>query len=309
VRRALSAFGAIAGLTLAAPAVAPAAAAPCVAVGVYEDAPLTAVPRLAARTGAGLDALSVYVTAGQAIDPKVVALANARRLTLIVTWAPDAGKEGTRGRAYRLSRVAAGAFDPGLRTLAKTLKALKRPAILRPMPEPNTPWYAWSGLARGNRPAQYARAWRHVRTVVRKAAGSRVRLLWTPNAASIPNTAANAIARYFPGRANVDLVGVDGYNFGSAHGQVWTDPDSLFLTPYQTVERLARKPFWIGETGSTSVGGDGGAWIDTLGALGDSLPRLAGIVWYDVRDAATGDFRLTGTRATAFRRLLRGSCR
>lgn len=306
MKRILPVACAIAGLTIAVPT---ADAATCVAVGVYEDSPVAAVPRLAKRVGRGLDAVSVYVTAGQTLDPKVVRLANARRLTLVVTWAPDAGKEGSRGRAYRLSRVAGGAFDPGLRTLAKTLKGLKRSPILRPMPEPNTPWYAWSGLAKGNHPAQYARAWRHVRKVVRTVAGPRVRLLWTPNASSIPNTPANAIARYFPGRANVDLVGVDGYNFGSAHGQVWTDPTSLFVTPYQTVERLAHKPFWIGETGSTSVGGDGGTWIDSLGTLKDSLPRLAGIVWYDVRDPSTGDFRLTGSRGKAFRGLLRESCR
>lgn len=306
MRRSLLAVGAVAGLTLGAPT---ADAASCVSVGVYEDAPTTAVPRLAKRVGKGLDAISVYVTASSGIDPKIVRLANSRRLTLVVTWAPDAGTDGSRGRKYRLSRVAGGAFDAPLRTLAKTLEGLERPPILRPMPEPNTPWFAWSGLGKGNRPAEYAKAWRHVRKVVRRAAGSRVRLLWTPYVQSIPDTSANAIARYFPGRRNVDLAGVDGYNFGSAHGQVWTDPSTLFLTPYQTVDRLARKPFWIGETGSTSVGGDGGGFIDALGVLRDSLPRLSGIVWYDVRDARTGDFRLTGSKAKAFRRLLRSSCR
>jgi beta-mannanase len=175
------------------------------------------------------------------------------------------------------------------------------------MPEPNTPWYAWSGTANGNTADEYVLAWRHVRAVVRRAAGPRVSFLWSPYARSIPETQENAIARYFPGSSYVDFVGVSGYNFGATAGLGWTDPKSLFLPAYQTIQALAAKPFWITETGSTAVGGSKTAWIAALRSLKSAMPRLRGVVWFDVADP-TGDFRLAGPALRTARALLRARC-
>ena len=60
---------------------------------------------------------------------------------------PDKGKDGGAGKKYSLSAVAKGNFDAGLRALGAQLRTLKKSPIVRPMPEPNTPWYAWSGGA------------------------------------------------------------------------------------------------------------------------------------------------------------------
>jgi hypothetical protein len=39
------------------------------------------------------------------------------------------------------------------------------------------------------------------------------------------------------------------------------------------------------------------------------MPKLAGVVWYDVKDP-NGDFRIQGkTVTTAFKTLLKGACR
>ena len=75
------------------------------------------------------------------------------------------------------------------------------PVLFRPMPEPNTPWYAWSGTTNGNTPDEYVLAWKHVRKVVRQAAGPRVSFLWSPYVRSVPETTENAIDEYFPGSA------------------------------------------------------------------------------------------------------------
>ena len=99
--------------------------------------------------GPGLKTVSVYVTAGTGLDPKLIALANDKKLTVLVSWMPDKGKDGPAGSKYSLSAVAKGSFDPGLRALGAQLATLKKSAIVRPMPEPNTPWYAWSGSRQG----------------------------------------------------------------------------------------------------------------------------------------------------------------
>jgi beta-mannanase len=264
---------------------------------------------LSKAVGPGLKTVSVYITAGTGLDPKLVTLANDRKLTILVSWMPDKGKDGPAGSKYSLSAVAKGTFDPGLRALGAQLVTLKKSAIVRPMPEPNTPWYAWSGSVKGNSPAAYVKAWKHVRSVLRKA-DPKVRLLWAPYARSVPDTPQNTIASYFPGAKYVDLVGASAANFGTTKGLAWSTPSQLFATAYSTIEGLAPKPFWIAETGSTATGGDQRGWIQSLGTLRTTMPKLTGVVWFDVKDPS-GDFRLRATPAatSAFKGLLKGACK
>ena len=80
----------------------------------------------------------------------------ARRASrLIISWLPDKGTDSVKAPGFRLSAIAAGKFDPDLKALALQIKALPHGAIVRPMPDPNTPWYAWSGTVNGNRPGDY----------------------------------------------------------------------------------------------------------------------------------------------------------
>ena len=283
----------------------PASAASCVRVGVFQDNLMRSYAPLQKVTGKKLDTASVYITGGMRIDPRLIGMANRRNLTLVVTWSPDGGVDRPVQPKFRLRRVLQGRYDANLRALGRQLAGLKRPAIFRPMPEPNTPWHAWSGLVNGNTPAQYVAAFRRVRTAIKSTGRARVRVLWAPYARSVPESAANTMRAYFPGKTFVDLTGASAYNFGAARGLAWTEPAALFQGAYGTAQALAPgKKFWIAETGSTSVGGSKSAWISALGALPVQLPNLAGVVWYDVKEPA-GDFRITQTRTTrtAFRNM------
>ena len=135
-------------------------------------------------------------------------------------------------------------------------------------------------------------------------------MLWAPYTRSIPDSGANAIRAYFPGAKQVDVVGASGYNFGARPPLLWSEPGALFGGAYATIQALAAKPFWLAETGSAANGGDKPGWIRTLASLRTtSMPKLAGVLWYDVRDRY-GDFRLRGKPVTsAFRDLLKGACR
>lgn len=297
------------GLLLAA---APAAqAAPCVRVGVYQDNPARELPALRKQVGRNVTAISTYMTAGRPIHPSVIRAANKNRASLVVTWQPDGGRDGSSQPKHRLKNVASGKYDRSLRALVRQLRAVRKGAVLRPMPEMNTPWYPWSGMANKNAPADYAKAWRRVRKAVRSApGGSRIKLLWSPYSRSIPNSGANAIRQYFPGAAQVDLVGASGYNFGARPPLLWSEPGTLFGSAYSTIQALAPKPFWLAETASGAAGGDKAGWIRTLSTLqATSMPKLAGVLWYDVKDGF-GDFRLRGAGVTsAFGALLKGACR
>ena len=293
-------------------ALAPAAhAAPCVRVGVYQDDPGRGMPALRKQVGRGVTAISTYMTAGRPLSPSLIKAANRNRSTLVVTWQPDAGRDGSEQPSYRLKAVAKGKYDRSLRALVRQLRTVRKGAVLRPMPEMNTPWYPWSGTANKNAPADYAKAWKRVRKAVRAASGGkRVKLLWSPYARSIPDTGANAIRAYFPGASQVDLVGASGYNFGARPPLLWSEPGAVFGAAYTTIQSLAAKPFWLAETGSGATGGDKAGWIRTLATMqATSMPKLAGVLWYDVKDGF-GDFRLRGPDVTsAFGALLKGACR
>jgi hypothetical protein len=290
---AAAALAGILGASAAHPAPASAAA---LQVGVYQDDPVAGVPVVRVKIGKrATRVISTYVTGGQVVSPKVIALARSTKARLMVSWLPDGGKDGASQKRYRLSAIRRGKQDAGLKRLVAQLRTLRPAPILRPMPEPNTPWYAWSGTVNGNTPAAYVEAWKRVRKVVRKAGGKRILLLWSPYARSVPATPANAITAYFPGAAEVDLVGTSAYNFGASGGLAWTDPDPLFEDAYRQISALSPKPFWIAETGSTSVGGSREKWISQLTTLRTSIPNLAGIVWFDVRDS-NGDFRISASK-------------
>jgi Glycosyl hydrolase family 26 len=311
-RRRATALGLVAGAALLVGA--PIAQA-CVDVGVYQDNPVRTLPALTRAVGPGVSTIDLYVTAGKTIDAKTVALIKKRKLRTIVSWLPDNGSNGTNKPKFRLAVIARGGLDKGLRTLAKQMASLNTEVLFRPMPEPNTPWYAWSGTVNKNSPAEYVKAWKRVRLVVQKAAGKagakRIKFLWTPYARSVPDTPANALAAYFPGAKQVDQVGASAYNFGQTPTLAWSDPGLLFGDAYAAIQALAPgKPFWIAENGSTAKGGDKAGWITQLAGLQAAFPALRGVVWYDVSEP-TGDFRVRPDPAVvaSFRKLLAGRCK
>ena len=168
-------------------------------VGVYQDNPLKTLRPLA-KAAAPPEALSVYVTGGKLVQPKVLKLAKTRKMRLIVSWMPDAGKKGVSQRPFGSRAVLRGKYDNSLKALVKQLRGVKKGAVLRPMPEMNTPWYPWSGTANKNdagrlRQGLEARAQGGPRGQGRQAhQAALVALL-----AQHPDTGPNAIRAYFPG--------------------------------------------------------------------------------------------------------------
>ena len=271
------------------------AASACIEVGVYRDRPQSSIRQLDKLVGPGVSVISTYVTLGRPVDPAVIALAKRRKAKLLVTLMVDGGKDGPNQPAYSNLRIAAGRHDKKIGALARQLRASRLAVILRPMPEPNTNWYPWSGTVNGNTPASYISAWRRVRTVVKRNGGAKVKLLWAPYFRSVPDTDDNAIDQYFPGNDLVDLVGTSGYNFGATGELEWLDPVEVFQDPYIAIQGLSTKPFWIAETGTTARGGNKATWLRSLAGLQKSMPRLRGVVLYDVREAS-GDFRISATK-------------
>lgn len=173
-------------------------------------------------------------------------------------------------------------FDDYLTKWAQEIKAYKKPVYLRFAHEMNGNWYPW-GNANGNTPTSYVAMWRHVHEVFDRNGVKNVRWVWNVN-----NDPAGTIASYYPGNNYVDIVSVDGYNWGTTQTwSRWTDFATVFNQVYVTLANLTDKDIWIVETATKEAGGSKAGWI-TNGYLyaKNSYPRIKGIFWFNQVDWA-----------------------
>jgi beta-mannanase len=215
------------------------------------------------------------------LDPKVVEPIYATGAVPMISWTPlRSSRDLHHQAAYQLRRITRGAFDPYLRRAAGEAAKLQRLVLINLAPEMNGGWFNYGAGVNGNTAHEFIAMWRHVVTVFRRAGASNVRWVWSPNVYG-KNT-VHPFAPYYPGDAWVDLVGLDGYNWGHSWKTSWESFDSIFDHSYTAMTRLTRKPMIISETASAERGGDKARWVGDIGvALRNRMPRVRAIVWFD----------------------------
>jgi len=182
--------------------------------------------------------------------------------------------------AFSLARIEAGDHDPYLRRFARDAKAFGGTVLLRPLHEMNGSWYPWGGTVNTNVPAEFVGAWRHVHDVFALEGANNVHFVWSPNAESVPASAENAIAAYWPGDEYVDYVALDGYNGG--RGEEWRGFDEVFRDGYHSVTALTDRPLLVAETACADSGGDKAAWVDNMfDSLTHEFSDVVGVVWFN----------------------------
>jgi beta-mannanase len=273
------------------------------------DAPaagLTPVDQLQRRLGRPIGVVLWYQQwQGAEPSPRVDWLRDAvasGRLPL-VTWEPwqppaDAtpGSNTAVQPAFTLTRIVDGAYDDYVRSWARALAAYGGPVYLRPMHEMNGDWYPWGGTVNGNSPATFVAAWRHLHDIFTAVGATNVRWVWSPYAVDVPDVASNRFELYYPGRRYVDVLALDGYNWGKGNGG-WRTPAQLFASALARIAELGPQPIWIAETACASTGGSKPQWIRELFALAAAHPRLDALVWFNVDKER--DWRADASRADA----------
>jgi hypothetical protein len=106
------------------------------------------------------------------------------------------------GSADSLRAIASGADDAWITTQAAAIRGFGHRVYLRLAPEMNGNWYHYSG-----QPAAYVAAWRHIWNVFSQAGATNVTWVWCPNLTPSDNWDA-----YYPGKAYVDVIGVDSFS-------------------------------------------------------------------------------------------------
>jgi Glycosyl hydrolase family 26 len=259
-------------------------------IGAYSppapEAGVGAIDSLAAAIGRPVDLVLWYQQWGggnSAFEPAWIQAVTASGRTPLITWEPWAPGSAEQPE-YRLRRIASGTFDSYIRSWATGLKALGTTVYLRPMHEMNGNWYPWAGTVNRNSPARYVAAWRHMWRIFDEVGAHNVRWVWSPLAEDVPATRANRFERYYPGSRYVDVLALDGYNWGSDYPQYggWRSFATIFGRAFGRISKLGPQPIWIGETASAPEGGDKAQWIRDMLAWVSARPRIAALVWFNV---------------------------
>jgi beta-mannanase len=184
---------------------------------------------------------------------------------------------------FSLQAILSGTHDTYIRSFAAALRDLRRPINLRPLHEMNGFWYPWCGTVNGNDPGDFQRVWRRLRRLFAEEGATNVAWVWSPYASSFPAEPGNRMERYFPGDEEVDLVALDGYNWGTRlPGGAWQEFADIFRVGYASVTSLSSKPVMIAETAAAEEGGSKAAWIRGMArALPSRFPRIDTLIWFD----------------------------
>jgi mannan endo-1,4-beta-mannosidase len=264
-----------------------------------DDATVQRSQAAAEQLGTHLNVLTVYEAFvwERALPTTFLDAAAAAGCSPELTWEPWDPRAGKHQAAYTAAQIAGGRYDTYVRNWAKQAASYDKSFRLRFAHEMNGDWYPWAVGSPGGSAQDYVAAYRRVRGIFDDAGAKRVEWVWCPNA--IINGDAVAISSCYPGDDFVDVVGVDGYNFGDRPGHQWTEPAELFGATLPLLAQLAPgKPLWINEVGCGDQGGDKSRWIsDFIGWLAGTDAR--GLIWFEVDgNPDAPDWRLTSSTAT-----------
>jgi hypothetical protein len=269
--------------------VSPTPLAARVAVGAWVPGSTTDPTRFDAfeRTvGAPMDIVSLFYGFGDVFPAeRERALRAGGRRSILIAW--DMG-------SIRFSEWASGRHDAYLAEIGRRAAAFGAPVHVRPWAEMNGDWQPYMPDRRGTRPAggtyrEFRAAWRHVVRTVRAAGGTSIQWVFNPYAATYRGTAD--VRRLWPGRRFVDVLGLDGYNWGGGPQGPWRSFERTFAPMYRILTRLDRRlPVWICEVASREPSIDDGApvlpdrskgeWIASA-FTSRAFPRLRAVVWFD----------------------------
>lgn len=235
---------------------------------------------------------------GEVFPLKSVASIRQRGAVPCITWEPMYIDAAGREQAVSFHEVMSGRYDVYIRAFARQARNWGGPILIRFAHEMNLARYHWGTDAAGfgpESPGIYGKMFRYVVSLSREEGAKNLLWVFCPNAESVPNprhdarASWNAARHYYPGDEWVDVLGMDGYNWGDTqtvehHGwkSAWRGFGGIFLDIYGELRDLSRgKPIVVFEMASVAVGGDREAWVrDALEVMAQW--RISGFNWFQV---------------------------
>ena len=218
-------------------------------------------------------------------------------------WSTGYGRHGGSKKpepAFALRTILAGRHDGYIRRFAAAAAGFRHPFVLRLAPEMNGTWYPWStdvtgGIPNGNARGQFVSMWRHIHDIFDREHATNVIWDWGPNVVYYGQR--HPLADFYPGDRYVDLVGLDGYNWGDVKSWArWSSPEGVFGKSVAALRRITTRPIVLNEVASAETGGDKARWVARFLAYLRANRDIVAFVWFDWRKET--DWRFTSSRAS-----------
>jgi hypothetical protein len=278
---------------------------------ILSNAPYHGVQETEHAAGRHLGIIEFGQPFDRLVDTTALTIIHEHGSLPMVTWYPWTFAYGRHGgnksplEKYALRKLYDGTYDDVIRREAEQLARFEYPVILRFAPEMNGFWYPWAEAPTGNIHGQhrnsnqlgdFVKAWRHVHDLFQTAGATNVIWNWSPNVWYYGQK--YPFAEYYPGDAYVDLIGIDGYNWGAVkRWSRWLMPDQVFGRTLVALRQISKRPFILSETASAQVGGDKAAWIEQFFAFLRANRDIGAFLWFDI-DKET-DWRLNSSPSSA----------
>jgi beta-mannanase len=212
------------------------------------------------------------------VDTEQLRAVAARGSTPQITWEPwDNEVGGSVQPGYTLASIIRGRHDDYVRSWARDLAAYGDPVLLRFAQEMNGVVYPWAEGLNGNRPGEYARAWRHVHDIFTAEGATNVDWVWSPVTRAV-------VTAQYPGDRYVDVLGLSGFNGGTAlPWGGWRTFADAYNAPLKSLHRLAPgKPVQISEVATADVGGSKPLWIKEMFDYLEDHRWIGSVLWFDL---------------------------
>ncbi len=149
------------------------------------------------------------------------------------------------GYKHYLRDIQSGFYNDFFKKWGKAARSAKDTVMLRFGFEMNGDWFTWGG-----QPRAFIKAYRHAYSQIMQSRPKRLVWMFSPNVLWADKTFEQNIRPYYPGDAYVDMIGLDGYNFGDNHSKdhQWRSYHQVFEKTISTVQ-VFKKPVMITEIG------------------------------------------------------------
>ena len=142
--------------------------------------------------------------------------------------------------------------------------------------------------------SSYVQAWQRLHDIFSVQQAENVTWVWAPTVVG-----SGALTDWYPGDEYVDVLGIDGYNWGSSLPWCqWIEPEDLFATMLDQLRIVCSdKPILVTEVGCAESGGRKADWITRLVDFLSHQRDVMGFVWFEHYKET--DWRITSTPESA----------
>jgi hypothetical protein len=215
-----------------------------------------------------------------------------------VTWEPMYYDRQGGEHMIHAPEILKGEYDEYIQGVAAEVKGFGEPVLIRFAHEMNLKRYHWGSTQEEygqQSPKRYQEIYRYVAGLFQEQGADNAKFVFCPNAESLPSPKRDPLAQwnqasnYYPGAEYVDVLGMDGYNWGQSrtlekHGwrSSWQSFEQIFASIYEELKGLAAdKPIFVFETAAAHQGGDRQKWVQEAFSTAVQWD-LQGLFWFQV---------------------------